>query len=242
MDKEINYLEGIKLVSFDIWSTLLTTNPVYKDERAKAISTSLCKKDISLEQMHKIIKEADDALDRQTEIDGKQYGLKERLYAIYDLLDSSIRVAEMNDDVVKKFDDISLELVSTYLPIVIEEDLLETLKKLQERGVEMAVMSNTGFIEGKHMRVALEKLGILPFMRVQLFSNEVGVAKPDKQIFDAIVDQTGYLPSEILHVGDNLIADYVGATKADLKAVWLTKKEENPETPKIAKIGDLVKI
>lgn len=235
------YLEGIKLVSFDIWKTLLDSNHEYKDKRAEAISKALCKTDIGLEEMHKVIKQADDALDKQTEIDGNQYGLKERLYAIYDLLDDEVRVDEMTDRVVDKYDAVSLDLISKYLPLVIEPDLLETLKKLKILGIEMAVVSNTGFIEGKHMRMALEKLGILPFMRLQLFSNEVGMAKPDKKIFEAILTETGYSPDQILHIGDNKIADYDGARKAGLRSVFLTNNTDlNPGINQITKLSDLV--
>lgn len=212
------------MVSSDIWSTLLDSNPEYKDKRAEAISKVLCKADIGLEEMHKIIGQVDDALDKQTEIDGNQYGLKERLYGIYNLLDGGMRVEEMNDELVDKYDAVSLELISEYLPVVIEPDLLVTLEKLKDRGIEMAVISNTGFIEGKHMRVALEKLGILPYMRVQLFSDEVGVAKPDKRIFEAILIETGYSNDQILHVGDNKVADYDGARRAGFRSVLLTNK------------------
>lgn len=212
------------MISFDIWSTLLNTNPEYKDKRAEAISKVLCKVDVGLEEMHKIINQADNALDKQTEIDGKQYGLKERLYEIHDLLDIGVRIEELNDSVVNKYDVVSLGLISEYLPLVIEPDLLVTLEKLKDRGIEMAVISNTGFIEGKHMRVALEKLGILPYMRVQLFSDEVGVAKPDKRIFEAILIETGYSNDQILHVGDNKVADYDGARRAGFRSVLLTNK------------------
>ena len=50
-----------------------------------------------------------------------------------------------------------------------------------------------------------------------------GAAKPDARIFAHLRRAAGALPLEILHVGDDPLADVVGATQAGMQAVWLNR-------------------
>jgi putative hydrolase of the HAD superfamily len=55
-----------------------------------------------------------------------------------------------------------------------------------------------------------------------LFSDEVGVRKPDPRIFRIAAEKLGVAPNEIIHVGDNLKSDVWGAKNAGFTAVYLS--------------------
>ncbi len=56
-----------------------------------------------------------------------------------------------------------------------------------------------------------------------LSAGKFGYGKPDVRIFHAACDQLGCAPAEVLHIGDDALADIDGALAAGLKAVWLNR-------------------
>jgi putative hydrolase of the HAD superfamily len=58
-------------------------------------------------------------------------------------------------------------------------------------------------------------------MKAIVISEEAGVAKPSPEIFMRALNLLGAQPSETLFVGDNPVADVVGAQSAGIPAVWL---------------------
>ena len=50
-----------------------------------------------------------------------------------------------------------------------------------------------------------------------------GAAKPDARIFAQLERMAGVSAAEVLHVGDDPLADVVGATRAGMQAVWLNR-------------------
>ena len=57
----------------------------------------------------------------------------------------------------------------------------------------------------------LEAVGLTRFLHGVVDSHEVGVAKPDPAIFDHALALAGCERSRVLHVGDMVFADVVGA-------------------------------
>jgi len=50
-----------------------------------------------------------------------------------------------------------------------------------------------------------------------------GAAKPDARIFEVLQRMAGVSAAEVLHVGDDPLADVVGARRAGMQAVWLNR-------------------
>ena len=49
--------------------------------------------------------------------------------------------------------------------------------------------------------------------------------KPDSRIFEAALARTGWSPDRVLHVGDSLYSDVMGAHGAGLRAVWVRRSD-----------------
>jgi FMN hydrolase / 5-amino-6-(5-phospho-D-ribitylamino)uracil phosphatase len=54
-------------------------------------------------------------------------------------------------------------------------------------------------------------------------ARSAGAAKPDARIFAELLKAAGVAPAQVLHVGDDPVADVGGATRAGLQAVWLNR-------------------
>jgi HAD superfamily hydrolase (TIGR01509 family) len=69
----------------------------------------------------------------------------------------------------------------------------------------------------------LERCGIADLFDGHVTASAAGAAKPDARIYAHLLRTAGVLPIEVLHVGDDPLADVVGATQAGLQAVWLNR-------------------
>jgi putative hydrolase of the HAD superfamily len=98
---------------------------------------------------------------------------------------------------------------------------LETVDALARAGVPAALICDTGLSPGRVVREHLARLGLLDGLRAQLFSDEVGVPKPDERIFRAALDALGVDGPGACHVGDLLRTDVAGARKVGMRSVRL---------------------
>jgi FMN hydrolase / 5-amino-6-(5-phospho-D-ribitylamino)uracil phosphatase len=69
----------------------------------------------------------------------------------------------------------------------------------------------------------LERIGLHEHFRFSVCAGEVGVAKPDAGIFRHACERLGVAPENVLHVGDDPLADVVGARAAGMRTVWLNR-------------------
>ncbi len=111
------------------------------------------------------------------------------------------------------------EAMFQHLP-VLRPHIADTLKRLQADGYHIGMVSNTGRTWGRFLREVQERLGIARYFKVRIFSDEVGVRKPGRAIFDRALEVLGLAPAAVVHVGDDVTADIAGARRAGMRAVW----------------------
>jgi len=66
---------------------------------------------------------------------------------------------------------------------------------------------------------------VTKFFDLMIFSEEVGIRKPDRKIFNMAACGLMVTPCEVVHVGDNLKSDACGAKNVGFKAVHLSSEE-----------------
>ncbi|MBE9033107.1 HAD family hydrolase [filamentous cyanobacterium LEGE 11480] len=108
---------------------------------------------------------------------------------------------------------------ATATPWDLYDDTISTLSQIRDAGITLGVISN---FDSRLYKV-LEALSLSDFFRSITISTEVGVAKPDVQIFQVALQQHNCVPSQAWHIGDSLEEDYRAATTAGLRGIWLQR-------------------
>lgn len=118
------------------------------------------------------------------------------------------------------------------------DDVLPALAALVEAlpDVRLGVVTNG---EGEPQRAKLAAIGLTDRFPVFVASAEVGMRKPDAEIFLHACEQLGVAPSAAAHVGDRLDLDAQGAVDAGLRGVWLDRAGTGTAPDGIARIGGL---
>jgi putative hydrolase of the HAD superfamily len=101
-------------------------------------------------------------------------------------------------------------------------EVLEVLQNLRPR-FQLAVISN---FDGR-LRMILEQLGISRFFSHVFISSELGVDKPDPEIFRRALKVINLPPNEVLHIGDDPERDWKAASAAGLSIFQLDRKKNS---------------
>lgn len=72
----------------------------------------------------------------------------------------------------------------------------------------------------------LERIGLSRHFAFQLGAREHGAAKPEASIFHAACQRLGVPHFEVLHVGDHIEMDVIGAAHAGLRSCWINREAQ----------------
>ena len=111
--------------------------------------------------------------------------------------------------------------------VVAIEGAKETLARLALRGVRRALICDTGFTPGRVVRQLLARVGLLDYLEVTAFSDEVGVPKPHARMFVTALEGLGVQASGAVHVGDLRRSDVAGARAHGMGTVRITVENDD---------------
>jgi HAD superfamily hydrolase (TIGR01509 family) len=103
----------------------------------------------------------------------------------------------------------------------------ETLEHLARSGARRALVCDTGLTSGRVVRLHLARLGLLELLEVTVFSDEVGVPKPDPRAFRAALAPLAVEPRAALHVGDLRRTDVAGARGLGMSTVRILARHDD---------------
>ena len=99
--------------------------------------------------------------------------------------------------------------------VVLYDDVLPALEQLRARFRLFAISNGNA---------DLATIGLGRFFEHALAAREAGVLKPDPRIFELLLERAGLGASQVVHVGDDAVADVDGARRAGLTPVWLNRR------------------
>jgi putative hydrolase of the HAD superfamily len=114
------------------------------------------------------------------------------------------------------------QLYFRFLKVDLVHGIKEMLNDLS-REYKLAVISN---ITSNISRHVLEKFDLNKYFDYVVLSRDLGIRKPDPEIFNFTLQNLGVKNYETIHVGDSLQHDIKGAKNAGIKAVWIKGNEE----------------
>jgi putative hydrolase of the HAD superfamily len=124
--------------------------------------------------------------------------------------------------------DVMTALVDAYarpallVPPAVDDGARSAFERLRGEGITLALLSNTMRTPGATLRQLLARFGLLDSFAHLTFSDEVGIRKPDPEIFALTLRALGVSPAEAVHVGDDAVLDVHGARAAGLRSVQVT--------------------
>ena len=108
----------------------------------------------------------------------------------------------------------------------IEVDTLSTLESLRRAGYHLGMISNAS--DNEDVQTLVDKAGVRDYFDFILVSAALGIRKPNPEIFRLALDHWKIPPSRAVMVGDLLGADILGAKKAGLFSIWITRRADGP--------------
>jgi HAD superfamily hydrolase (TIGR01509 family) len=103
------------------------------------------------------------------------------------------------------------------------------LESLRRRGIKTGVVANSWPEPARLLRADAEAYGLAALLDVQVYSDEVGVSKPDPEIFLVALRHLGVDPAATMHVGDSLKGDVQGAANLGMttvQAMWFRADDD----------------
>ena len=208
--------------SFDLWFTLIKSNPTFKKERAKLFFEKYNSSKKTIEEVELIFRKVDLMCNGINEKTGCNIDAEEMYLMVMYLMNE-------NEDLFKQIDLVNLyaaveEILMQNKPILFDENTFAVLQKLKStQNCTMSLLSNTAFIKGSSLRKILDFYNLSHFFDFEIYSDEVGFSKPNEAIFTLMLQKINELyPNKniaintIIHIGDNPVADIAGAEKLHL--------------------------
>ncbi|WP_432712232.1 HAD family hydrolase [Pedobacter sp.] len=224
-----------KHYSFDLWLTLIKSNPSFKTERAKYFHHHFNSRKKPIEEVIAVFRHVDLMVNSINEKTGKNIDADEMYLMVISIINdyatdfSSIDVDGLYNEMET--------LLFNYTPVLYCAEGINVLNKLKDSGkCSTNILSNTGFIKGKTLRKLLKQLELEPLLDFQLYSDEVRLSKPNPQFFQLMlqnIDRQRHPElelQEIIHVGDNPIADVRGAKQAGINSFLINSNQQSIAT------------
>ncbi len=109
-------------------------------------------------------------------------------------------------------------------PPKLKEGVFEALEYTKK--YKVGLVSVTGVSPGRLVRGVMKGYGVLDYFECLSFSDEVKWVKPNVELYYHAVEALGVSPEEIVHIGDSMRGDIVGAIDAGMRVVWVKTKEQ----------------
>ena len=214
----------VKAVTFDLWETLLLERDGWGVRRAFARCRNLADVfqtlgvEVSVEKVNSALKETISSLLKVWDTNRDVTHL-DQIRLIVKHVSGGSAVAK--DEWISS---LSSAYVSGFfeVPPYLNPDAYKVLQWLKSRKMLIGLICNIGLTPGFALRRFLEDQGVAEYFDVMIFSDEVGVRKPDPRIFHLASKKFKVKPCDVVHVGDNLKSDVWGAKNAGFKAIYFS--------------------
>lgn len=196
-------------ISFDVWGTLLQSNPQNNANRAIYLKEHF-QLDGPLNDIQTIIKENGKSINELQESTGIQVGrseIFERLLRKFDL--------NLTSDNFQLVDSIFQQSFLDYPPELIDASYLDSISALKSN-YNLSILSNTVYVKGENIQKVLDSYWGAGFFDFTLYSDQLGFSKPHEKVYHALIKQSGVASSQIVHIGDSVLCDIKGPQVHDI--------------------------
>lgn len=220
--KKWNQTSKYDVISFDIFNTILMRTvddptDIFELVGEKLIIDKLMPLEINAERF-KLIRQA---IEKRAYEERKMSECPEiTLYDIYNQFPKSLglNASEM----------VSLELEIESQHVYLNPIINSLIKELNSQNKRIILVSDM-YLGEDHIRKLLECVGFDLSLVSDIFvSSECGVNKRDGRLYQYVLDRLGMTSEELIHIGDDLVADVKGAGLAGVNSIQYRIFEDEP--------------
>jgi putative hydrolase of the HAD superfamily len=217
----------IKAITFDLWDTVFmddTDEPKRKaagrpskpDERRQLVKKFLEKQGAADQNLvNTAYDTADAAFNKVWKEHHITWEVRERLSIVLKGLGRELPDSDL-DELVRLHEEMELEFRPDFAPGV-----HQAISALSEN-YKLGVISDTIFSPGTTLRKLLEGEDLLKYFQTFTFSDEFGMAKPQKEVFLSAAEKLGVKPEEMVHIGDRESNDIRGPIGVGARGILCT--------------------
>ncbi|MCW3466322.1 HAD family hydrolase [Chitinophaga nivalis] len=221
-----------KHYSFDLWLTLIKSDPAFKKERAHFFYIHFNRQQKSLEEVTAVFRQVDLMCNAINERTGKNIDAEEMYLMVISRINEDADIV-YDIDIHQLYDQME-QLLLSHLPLVYSEETIPVLTTLKTTGeCTVNVLSNTGFIKGRTLRKVLKEIKLSDYFDFQLYSDELGLSKPNPLFFQHMLHNVarckgaGINLKEVIHIGDNPRADIAGASAVGIDSLLINSNHSS---------------
>ncbi|MDO4783026.1 MAG: HAD family hydrolase [Capnocytophaga felis] len=211
--------------SFDLWLTIIKSHPKYKCCRDRLLRDyfSISK---SIQNVAEVVRYYDLLCNDISQKTGRHFHFSEIILLILKRL--RVTIDDIDQESILLFYEETDSLLMDLKPKLIDDNVRSLFEKIRGEGKTMNIASNTAFIQGKTLRKVLNFYGLSDLFSFQIYSDEIGFSKPSSFFFDAIFENIKKIDEsltkkEVVHIGDNFIADHKGARLYGFNSILIKK-------------------
>ena len=204
----------IQAITFDCWDTVLKDDAVI-EEKMRAYFQKMCEGEglyLTEAEVFDLFQKEKELFMQQSRKSLTTADAQQRI----EVLSGLVKLAfgkEEKKEAAAFFDAAALEIPPPAVPGI--EAALESLS--QEYA--LALICNTGWHSGAVVRKLLERRNLLKYFVQLSFSDEIGLAKPHRKIFENTLTRLQCPPQYGLHIGDTEETDILGAKAVGMRTI-----------------------
>jgi len=114
-------------------------------------------------------------------------------------------------------------------------ETLSVLQRLKDKGLKLGLISNLAF----SYKTPFYDLGLDLYFDTTLFSFEIGMKKPNLEIYKLILQKLDVLPEQCIMIGDKIIEDIEAPQQIGIRSLLCDRKSNSENS--IANLNDIFK-
>ena len=211
----------IRAISFDLFDTLIDAPVGSASIRSstEALHAAVAKHcDLALDTFIEALRAVDSEFWRARTARGFEVATEERFARLIE------RLKIDRPDLPMTLTDIHMGVIRSCIRVPGHH--VDVLRRLADR-VPLGLCSN--FSHSPTAHELLEEADLRVHLDPVAISVDVGLRKPRREMFDAVLEGLGATADETLHVGDSLRADVGGAAERGMLTAWITRCIPEPD-------------
>lgn len=224
-------MKQYKHYSFDLWQTLIKSNPLFRQKRAEYFHSHFNRDNKSIQEIQDIISDIDKMVNIINEKTGCCMDALEMYAMLLFRLNYDMKHLLFRD--LMAIYHITDQLFFDNPPSLYDEDTQRVLEELKKRGATISILSNTAFVRGTTLKRFLHTNDLWMLVDFEIYSDEAGLSKPNEHLFRHLLQYVHALrkhhpvrDTEIVHVGDSLSADIEGAKRIGIDAIQINSNDK----------------